>query len=103
MARPMKLKRQGSVVAFAALSVSLLVSLAPLPVAESAALQAGQIRVGPNGRLPSSDPPPLESDLHLLTVSVTSKGSAVPGLAQDRFQILEDGVEQKISYFWPDS
>src|SRR5262245_39781786 len=103
MSRPMKPKRQWIVVACAALSVWLSVSIAPVPAAESAAVQAGQIRVGPNGRLPSADPPPLEIDLHLLTVSVTSKGSAVPGLTQDKFQVLEDGVEQKISYFWQDS
>lgn len=53
----------------------------------------------------SLQPPPL-TDLStvLLTVSVTGPGNnAVAGLASDRFQILEDGVEQKISYFWEDS
>jgi len=34
---------------------------------------------------------------------VTNKDGAVTGLAKDRFQVLEDGVEQKISYFWVDS
>lgn len=58
---------------------------------------------GPANRTASVDPPPLETDLTLLTVSVTSKGNAVPGLGQNRFQVFEDGVEQKISYFWTDS
>jgi Ca-activated chloride channel homolog len=65
--------------------------------------QVGPIRVGPNGRGASLDPPPLETDLVLLTVSVSSKSGAVTGLVQDRFQVLEDGVEQKITYFWIDN
>lgn len=52
----------------------------------------------------SKEPPPLESDLVLLTVSVTGPDNkALPALTQDRFQVLEDGVEQKILYFWEDS
>jgi len=51
-----------------------------------------------------TDPPPLESDLVMLTVSVTGpEDKSVPVLSSDRFQILEDGVEQKISYFWVDN
>jgi len=51
-----------------------------------------------------AEPPPLESDLVLLTVSVTaSEDKTVPALSLDRFQILEDGVEQKIAYFWVDN
>jgi len=85
------------------LFASLVISVTSPPVVESAPLQAGAVRGGPNGRLPSPDPPPLATDLRLLTVSVVSKGNAVTGLSQDRFQVLEDGVEQKISYFWADS
>jgi len=65
--------------------------------------QTPQIRPGPGGRLAPVDPPPLELDLELLTVTVTNKDGAVTGLGKDRFQVLEDGVEQKISYFWVDS
>ncbi len=66
--------------------------------------QTPQIRVGPGGRGPvSADPPPLETDLELLTVTVSSKGGAATGLGKDRFQVLEDGVEQKIAYFWVDN
>ncbi len=90
-------------VGVAVLSAWPLVSLAHPSFLASVSTQAGQVRIGPGGRLASPDPPPLETDLHLLTVSVTSKGNAVPGLTQDRFQILEDGVVQKIAYFWQDS
>jgi len=69
----------------------------------SSAAQTGQGRGGPLGRLAPLDPPPLETDLELLTVTVSNKNGAVTGLGQDRFQILEDGVEQKIAYFWVDS
>jgi Ca-activated chloride channel family protein len=102
MARLMKLPRPWSAAVFAISFASLLIFMTRPPVAESAPLQANPIRTGLNGRL-ALDPPPLETDLQLLTVSVTSKGNAVPGLSQDRFQVLEDGVEQKISYFWVDS
>src|SRR3954463_6618795 len=66
--------------------------------------QIPQNRVGPGARgaIPV-DPPPLETDLELLTVTVTNKDGAVTGLEKDRFQVLEDGVEQKIAYFWVDS
>ena len=72
------------------------------PVSTATQARGGQI-AGPGGRLVPADPPPLETDLVLLTVSVTSKGLAVPGFGQDRFHILEDGVEQKIAYFWVDN
>jgi Ca-activated chloride channel family protein len=66
--------------------------------------QIPQMRVPPGGRgAVSVDPPPLETDLELLTVTVSSKGGAVTGLGKERFQVLEDGVEQKIAYFWVDS
>lgn len=52
----------------------------------------------------STEPPPLETDLVLLTVSVTSpENKSRPALTRDHFQILEDGVEQKIAYYWEDS
>ena len=52
----------------------------------------------------STEPPPLETDLVLLTVSVTtSENKSRPALTRDQFQVFEDGVEQKISYFWEDS
>ena len=57
----------------------------------------------PGGRGPSVEPPPLSEELVLLTVTVADKNGAVTGLDKSRFQILEDGVEQKIAYFWVDS
>jgi len=66
--------------------------------------QFPQNRVGPGSRgAVSVDPPPLETDLELLTVTVSSKGRGITDLGKDRFQVLEDGIEQKISYFWVDS
>jgi VWFA-related protein len=54
--------------------------------------------------IPSTDPPPLETDLVLLTISVTApEKSSRPALTRDHFQVFEDGVEQKIRYFWEDS
>jgi len=52
----------------------------------------------------STEPPPLETSMVLLTVSVTaSDNKSLPFLPRDRFQVFEDGVEQKIAYFWMDS
>jgi len=50
-------------------------------------------------------PPPItDFDTVTMYVSVTGKdGNAVPGIMRDRFQLFEDGVEQKITYFWEDS
>ena len=31
------------------------------------------------------------------------QNNSVAGISRDRFQILEDGVEQQITYFWEDS
>ena len=43
-------------------------------------------------------------DTVLLTVSVTGpKNNSVTGLGKERFQVLEDGVEQEITYFLEDS
>jgi Ca-activated chloride channel homolog len=52
----------------------------------------------------STEPPPLETDLVLLTVSVTPpEKSPRPSLSREHFEVHEDGVEQKITYFWEDS
>jgi Ca-activated chloride channel family protein len=52
----------------------------------------------------SNEPPPLETDLVLLTVSVSAGDNrALPALARESFEVFEDGVSQKISYFWQDS
>ena len=51
----------------------------------------------------STDPPPLETDLVLLTVSVTAGDRALPVLTRDNFEVLEDGAPQKIAYYWQDS
>ena len=53
----------------------------------------------------SVQPPPFtDLDTVPLYVSVTGKdNNAVDGIARDRFQVLEDGVEQKVTYFWEDS
>jgi Ca-activated chloride channel family protein len=76
--------------------------LASIPNSTVAATQITPNRGGPYGRGPV-DPPPLETDLTLLTVTVADKSGAVSGLGRDRFQVLEDGVAQKISYFWMDN
>jgi Ca-activated chloride channel family protein len=52
----------------------------------------------------STDPPPLETDLVLLTVSVTAgENRSLPSLSRENFEVLEDGVPQKIAYYWQDS
>jgi Ca-activated chloride channel family protein len=52
----------------------------------------------------STEPPPLETDLVLLTVSVAPpENKSRPALTREQFQVYEDGVEQKIAYFWEDS
>lgn len=53
----------------------------------------------------SVQPPPVtDFDTHTFVVTVTGKdNNAVPGITKDRFQIFEDGEEQKITYFWEDS
>src|SRR5678815_2237918 len=76
--------------------------LAYIPNPSVSASQIPPNRGGPPGR-GSLDPPPLETDLTLLTVTVADKAGAVAGLGKERFQVLEDGVEQKIAYFWVDS
>lgn len=52
-----------------------------------------------------TQPPPLtDLDTVLLNVSVTARdNNAVRGIGQDRFHVFEDGVEQKMTYFWEDS
>src|SRR2546423_765725 len=52
----------------------------------------------------SNDPPPLETDMVLLTVSVAApENRQLPSLPRESFEVLEDGVPQKIAYFWQDS
>jgi Ca-activated chloride channel homolog len=59
---------------------------------------------GPQPVAPSQPPPITDPDLVLLTVSVTSpQNEAVKGLRKERLQVIEDGVEQTITYFWEDS
>lgn len=46
--------------------------------------------------------PAIRVDVHLVTVSATVRdehGALVTGLTQDDFEVLEDGVPQKIAYF----
>src|SRR6187549_3342995 len=50
---------------------------------------------------PVQPPPITDFDTVLLTVNVTGpQNNSVPGIPRERFQILEDGVEQQISYFF---
>src|SRR4051812_17947374 len=42
-------------------------------------------------------------ELVRLAVSATDHGVPIKGLAQDEFQIREDGVPQRIKYFWQES
>jgi Ca-activated chloride channel family protein len=73
--------------------------------------QAGRGAVGARGlnqpepvTISVQPPPVTDLDTVLLTVSVTGPGNnAVAGIARNRFQVLEDGVEQKVTYFWEDS
>src|SRR5436190_13811644 len=53
----------------------------------------------------SVQPPPItDFDTVQLHVSVTGKdNTAVRGIERGRFQVFEDGVEQKVTYFWEDS
>jgi VWFA-related protein len=53
----------------------------------------------------SVQPPPItDADTVWFYVSVTGKdNNAVAGIPRERFQVFEDGEEQKINYFWEDS
>jgi Ca-activated chloride channel family protein len=79
--------------AAAAVLASGLLWDVPLPAAQLSGGRSSVIAV----------PPPLEADLTVLTVTVANKSGAVNGLSKNQFQVLEDGVEQKISYFWIDN
>src|SRR4051812_21247478 len=91
----------------------LMLAVVASVVRVSHAQFAGQRGVNPrdaqqaqNGAQPAApaEPPPLETDLVLLTVSVTGpENKNIPILSQDRFQVLEDGVPQNILYFWIDN
>jgi hypothetical protein len=78
--------------ATAAVLISGFLSDVPAPAAQLSTVSRG-----------ISEPPPLETDLTLLAVTVANKSGAVNGLSKNQFQVLEDGVEQKISYFWIDN
>jgi Ca-activated chloride channel homolog len=67
--------------------------------------QGGILTRGSDSTVVSVQPPPVtDFDTVFLTVNVTGpQNNAIAGLSRDRFQILEDGVEQQISYFWEDS
>jgi len=69
---------------------------------------AAQLSTGnrPTFQIPSAptEPPPLEADMVLLSVSViTGDNRPVPLLARDRFEVFEDGVKQTITYFFLDN
>jgi Ca-activated chloride channel family protein len=89
--------------------VAVLVLIAP-----SEAQRGGGISGGPAGAptrgtdnvtaAPVQPPSLTDFNTILLTVNVTGpQNNSVPGIPRDRFQILEDGVEQQISYFYEDS
>jgi Ca-activated chloride channel family protein len=67
--------------------------------------RGGQQQPSPATSIVNVQPPPTtDLDTQYFYASVTGNGNnAVPGLTRDRFQILEDGVEQKVTYFWEDS
>src|SRR5678816_3338755 len=53
---------------------------------------------------PAQPPSITDFDTVILTVNVTGpQNNSVAGISRDRFQVLEDGVEQQISYFFEDS
>jgi Ca-activated chloride channel family protein len=92
------------------LLVAIVLALTPVSRAQ---FQGGRAGVNPRNAqqqpdqpavVVSTEPPPLETDLVLLTVSVTPpENKSRPTLTRDHFQVFEDGVEQKIAYFWEDS
>jgi Ca-activated chloride channel family protein len=77
-----------------------------LPVQPGATLSRGaETAATTTTNTASAKPPPLtDPETVLLTVNVTGpQNNSVSSIPRDRFQILEDGVEQQISYFWEDS
>jgi len=97
--------------------ISLLMAGLPLTLALSGSFMAqrggfggasgaGNITRGGDIQSTVSVQPPAITDIDtvLLTVNVTGQqNNSVAGISRDRFQILEDGVEQQITYFWEDS
>lgn len=78
-------------------SALLLVLVTALP----GSVQGGQ-RLGPT--VDVSKPPDPDKGLVLLPVSVAGPaGRAIPPIDKKRFHVFEDGVEQKIDYFWVDN
>lgn len=94
--------------AFAAIFLTLTISGLPAPVQRGVPAFGGAGVRGVSPDVPPTIPtqPPALTDLDtvLLNVSVTGPGNnAVKGIALDRFHVFEDGVEQKLTYFWEDS
>lgn len=98
--------------------VSLIVLVLAVFVSSFSAVQRGGgfgAPAGLPGTVRSSDTPATTTvsvqpapvtdlDTVLLTVNVTGpQNNSVSGISRDRFQILEDGVEQETNYFWEDS
>src|SRR5262252_5580251 len=76
-----------------------------IPAGPAGALTRGADTATPTPAPAAAQPPPVtDLDTVFLTVNVTGpQNNAVPGLSRDRFEILEDGVQQQISYFFEDS
>jgi VWFA-related protein len=92
--RKVKLHWLGPIAAFA-LCTGLLVAQAP-------ARQAAPV-LPTQADAPSQDPNfKLSSDVNLVNITATvldERGTYIDGLKQEDFQIFEDGVQQKISFF----
>jgi Ca-activated chloride channel family protein len=91
------------------IAVVLVLTIFALTLSSRAQFQ-GQRGMDPRNQQPaqpapvvSTEPPPLETDLVLLTVSVTAGEKSLPSLSRESFEVFEDGVPQKIAYFWQDS
>jgi Ca-activated chloride channel homolog len=89
--------------------VAIVALIRPFEAQRGAGIAAGPggaLNRGADTPTPGPAQPPPVTDLNTIffTVNVTGpQNNAVPGLSRDRFQILEDGEEQQISYFWEDS
>src|SRR5207247_784003 len=84
----------------AALLTVTMVSLTCASLAQLPPINLPQIKLPPA----PAEPPTSETDMVLLTVSVAAaENRSVPLLPRERFEVLEDGVPQKITYFWEDS
>ena len=88
----------------------LLVLALTTPFAAQRGIGNPGVGIGARGIDTSAAPAPVQPpsitdfDTVILTVNVTGpQNNAVAGISRDRFQVLEDGVEQQINYFWEDS